>query len=259
MSELLLPESFLFYRRALRLLVDARVPFLVGGAYAFSHYTGICRHTKDLDVFVHKKDVEAALAAFRVQGFHAETVFPHWLAKVYEGDEFIDLIFSSGNALCPVDDQWFQHAVSWTLFDVPVSLAAPEEMIWQKIFIMERERFDGADVNHLLKACGRTLDWDRLLHRVGEHGRVLLSHLILFGYVFPNDADVVPREVIESLLQQAGLKREGGSPSSLCRGTYLSRIQYATDVEVNGYADARVQPRGPMTKSDADAWTNAGR
>jgi hypothetical protein len=29
---------------------------------------------------------------------------------------------------------------------------AVEEMVWQKAFIMERERFDGADVVHLIQA-----------------------------------------------------------------------------------------------------------
>src|SRR5687768_12840211 len=30
-----------FYRRSLALLHDAGVPFMVGGAYAFAHYTGV--------------------------------------------------------------------------------------------------------------------------------------------------------------------------------------------------------------------------
>src|SRR5215210_3540573 len=44
-----------FYCSALTTLLRAGVPFLVGGAYAFQRYTGIERHTKDLDVF---KDVQ---------------------------------------------------------------------------------------------------------------------------------------------------------------------------------------------------------
>ena len=46
---------------------------------------------------------------------------------------------------------------------MPVLLAPPEEMIWSKAFVCERERYDGADVNHLLRACGRQMDWQRLL------------------------------------------------------------------------------------------------
>src|SRR6266446_9055680 len=42
-----------FYRQALLTLQAAQVPFLVGGAYALAHYTGITRHTKDVDIFVY--------------------------------------------------------------------------------------------------------------------------------------------------------------------------------------------------------------
>src|SRR5262249_43850079 len=47
-----------FYLRAMRLLDEASIEFLVGGAYAFERYTGIARHTKDFDIFVHPRDVE---------------------------------------------------------------------------------------------------------------------------------------------------------------------------------------------------------
>jgi hypothetical protein len=43
-------------------------------------------------------------------------------------------------------------------------------MIWSKAFIMERERFDGADVMHLIHENANRLDWNRLLERFGQHG-----------------------------------------------------------------------------------------
>ena len=62
-----------------------------------------------------------------------------------------------------------------------------EEMIWSKAFLMERERFDGADVPHLMRARQQRSNWPRLLPRFGEHWRVLLAHLVLFPYVYPHD------------------------------------------------------------------------
>ena len=44
-----------FFRRALQLLVDAGVPFLVGGAFAHACFTGIRRSTKDLDLFIRRE------------------------------------------------------------------------------------------------------------------------------------------------------------------------------------------------------------
>ena len=41
-----------------RVLVDAEVPFLVGGAFAHACFTGIRRATKDLDLFIRREDYD---------------------------------------------------------------------------------------------------------------------------------------------------------------------------------------------------------
>src|SRR4051794_5536120 len=190
------PDTRAFYCRALTGLQEAGVPFLVGGAYAFERYTGIVRHTKDLDIFVRQADYPRAIAVLEADGCQGEVPFPHWLAKAYCGHHFVDLIFGSGNGVAPVDDDWFTHAVDETVLGIPVQIVPAEEMIWQKALIMERERFDGADVAHLLRARGDRLDWDRLLRRFGQHWRVLLSHLVLFGYIYSDEQAKIPSGVL---------------------------------------------------------------
>ena len=96
--------------RALRALVEAGVPFPVGGAYAYFKYTGLFRDTKDLDVFVRARDLDAALTAPERGGFRAERLDPSWLAKAWDGPWFVDVIFSSAKGLCPIDDACFDHA-----------------------------------------------------------------------------------------------------------------------------------------------------
>src|SRR5215831_2986459 len=100
-----------FYQRSLRLMAGSDIPFLLGGAYALAHYTGIVRHTKDLDLFVRPADARRALEVFARAGYRTELTFPHWLAKAFHGNDFIDVIFNSGNGHCAVDDGWFEHAV----------------------------------------------------------------------------------------------------------------------------------------------------
>ena len=109
------------------------------------------------------------------------------------------MIHSSGNGLCPVDDAWFTHAVEAEVFGGPARLCPPEEILWQKAFIQERERFDGADVAHLIRACGRTMDWRRLLDRFGSHWPVLFGHLTLFRYIYPSEIDCIPPMVLREL------------------------------------------------------------
>ncbi len=95
------------YRRALDTLREADVPFLMGGAFAMRHYTGIKRDTKDLDLFVRRTDVERALAALASAGYRTEITNPVWLAKAVRDDQLVDLIFGSDNSVASVDDLWF--------------------------------------------------------------------------------------------------------------------------------------------------------
>lgn len=106
----LTPKERAFYEAAMDDLDRARVPFLVGGAYALAQYTGIERHTKDFDIFVRRGSCDDALEALRQAGHEVETTFPHWLGKARQGEHFIDLIYASGNGVACVDQSWFEHA-----------------------------------------------------------------------------------------------------------------------------------------------------
>jgi hypothetical protein len=247
-----------FYRSVLLLLREAGVPYLVGGAYALERYTEITRDTKDLDLFVRPDDCQRALDVLAAAGYRTELTSPHWLGKVMMGEEMVDLIFSSGNGIARVDDLWFEHGVEAELLGVTVQLCPPEEMIWSKAFVMERERFDGADVAHLLRACGAALDWPRLLWRFGPHWRVLFAHLILFGFIYPGEGKQVPAALVRDLARRIEVEATSSAPDErLCRGTLLSRAQYLIDVEKWGSADARLAEPAPMTAEDVRSWTQA--
>ena len=253
------PQTRAFYTRTLAVLNESDTEFLIGGAYAFALYTGIERHTKDLDVFTRRADRDRVLGALEAAGYRTEVTFPHWLGKAYGDDGFVDVIYSSGNGIGPVDDEWFAHAVDGRLLGIPVRLVPAEEMIWQKAYIMERERFDGADVAHVIRSRGEQLDWDRLLRRFGPHYRVLLGHLVLFGFTYPAERGVVPDSVLHGLLDR--LKSEApeavNGQGKTCRGTFLSREQYLMDIGRWGYRDARLKPDGPMAPEEVEHWTAA--
>jgi hypothetical protein len=252
------PETRAFYRQALTLLADARIPFLVGGAYALAHYAGIQRHTKDLDLFVRPPDCPRALAVCTQAGYETELTFPHWLGKVRRQDTFVDLIFGSGNGLTEVDDGWFEHAAQATVLDLPVRLCPAEEIIWSKAFVMERERYDGADIAHVIRAHGSRLDWSRLLRRFGPHWRLLLSNLVLFGFIYPSERAQVPDAVLGELLHRFQEELSSAPPPGrICNGTLLSRAQYLADIHSWGYQDPRLEPQGSMSTQDVARWTEA--
>jgi hypothetical protein len=126
------PAGFRFYRDVLACLDREGVPFLVGGAYALGHYTGIVRHTKDLDLFTRPADAPRVLDLIKGCGYRTEMTFAHWLAKAFAEDDFVDVIFSSGNGMCPVDDGWFAHAPPARMLGHQVRLIPAEEMIGRR-------------------------------------------------------------------------------------------------------------------------------
>ena len=157
--------------------------------------------------------------------------------------------------MAEVDERWIAHAVEDEVLGVPVRLCPVEEMIWSKAFIMERERFDGADVAHLLHDCAADIDWARLLERFGEHWRVLYSHLVLFGFIYPTRRGAIPQWVMEELGERLGRELATPPPAlEVCRGTILSRSQYVVDVEERGYRDGRLAPAGNMSRAEIEEW-----
>jgi hypothetical protein len=150
--------------------------------------------------------------------------------------------------------------VTSEVFGIPVRLIPAEEMIWSKAYIQERERFDGADVAHILRRCAETLDWAHLLDRFDAHWRVLLGHLVAFGFIYPGERHRIPRFVMRELISRLHDETAPDAVAAveadhLCGGTLLSRLQYLIDVRERGYRDARLVPEGAMTQDQIDEWS----
>lgn len=250
-----------FYIRTLEILNRCGAPYVVGGGYAMAYYTGIVRHTKDLDVFIRRADRELILDAFANAGFATELTWPHFLVKALHEGDFIDFLYNSGNGLCPVDDDWFTYAVHAEVLGRPAPLCPPEEMVWSKAFVQDRNRFDGADVAHLILAHGDHFDWPRLVRRFRGHEGILLAHLVFFRYIYPGQQANVPQSVLDELYQV--VRSTGGAPpinghradGRVCNGTYLSWDQYLHDVDKAGFSDARARPLGPLTPEEIAHFT----
>ncbi|HEX5236523.1 MAG TPA: nucleotidyltransferase [Silvibacterium sp.] len=180
------------YREVIKVLQQARIPCAVGGAFAVHKHTGIWRETKDLDLLLVATSVPEAMEQLRNAGFETYVEDPVWLAKARCGEYFVDLITGIGNASLLIDKSWIERSVTDDVLGIPCKVLAAEEMIASKVFVAFRERFDGADVAHLIRMCGDKLDWDRVLRLLGEHWELLLWSLVLFAYIYPARTDVVP-------------------------------------------------------------------
>lgn len=221
-----------FYREALQILTENNFKFLVGGGAAMQEYTGINRDSKDLDLFSTNNEFHSILRFFGEKGFKTEYTDVRWLAKVFKEEAFIDLIFNTVNNLCPVDESWFEYAVNGSLFEVPIQYIAPEELIWCKIYIHNRERYDASDINHIILKQGLNLDWERLFRRLDQHWHLLLGQFINFFFVYPSERDIIPRWLFEKLLKRAQSQYDlPTSVEKVCLGPIIDQTQYSIDIK----------------------------
>jgi hypothetical protein len=254
------------YKRALEALNGAGISYVVAGAYAIYAHTGIYRKTKDLDLFFEPGDVVAAARALRDAGFVTRLEDLHWLAKATMGEYFVDLIYGMGNGVAVIDRTWLEHSRPGILAACPVRIASPEELIFHRLFISERHRHDMSDIVHVLLCHGDTLDWERLVARVGEHWPLLLSQILMFSYVYPGYRSNVPDWVPEKLLQQARdqIGRDAEDPD-FTRGPLISRFSFTIDVREWGFESPRAElvrrtRQLPAVKAiaEADVWDERG-
>jgi len=226
-----------FYRYALSMLNDAGFAFLVGGAFALNQYTEIHRDTKDLDIFCKASEYPKILKHFAAQGYHTEITDSRWLAKVFfKDDYFMDIIFNTVNNICKVDDSWFENATPGKMCDVDVRFLSAEDLYWCKIYVQNRERFDGADLNHLIVRYGDKMNWHRIWSQMGQHWQLLLSQLINFQFCYPSQRDLAPRWLMDELLEKAKEQYELPLPQEvLCLGPLIDQTQYGIDVREWNY------------------------
>ena len=149
-----------------------RVPYVVFGAFALQVHTGIWRATKDLDLFLAPEDVPAATRCLKKNGFRCEVKDAVWLHKAHRHGFFIDLITGMSNAVFRVDRSWIENARPTMILDVRARVLAAEELLVSKLFVVRRERFDGADIAHIIYGSQGKLDWDRVLALVNEHWEI---------------------------------------------------------------------------------------
>ncbi len=103
-----------FYAEVLKTLKESKFTFMVAGGFAVNAYTGLRRPTKDIDIFVKA--------------------------------------FGSSNLVAPVTDDWFKDSKTARFFNCEVKIPSVTDLIWSKVFIQNRERYDGADVSsHTVK------------------------------------------------------------------------------------------------------------
>ncbi len=224
------PEQESLFREVIELMERHRVPFAISGAFALHEHTGIWRDTKDLDLFLPAGEVAGALQLLESDGFATDVPDPVWLAKARRDGYYVDLITGMSNAVVRVDRSWIERARRANIFGCSARVLAPEELIASKAFVTRRERFDGADICHVIHGTRGQFNWKRLLHLLGEHWQMLYWYLVLYHYVYPGDFNYVPAEIWEELQQRFQVELAHPNRAIDFRGSLIDEYMFNIDV-----------------------------
>lgn len=227
-----------FYAEILKVLKDSKFSFMVAGGFAVNAYTGLRRPTKDIDVFVKAGDYPKILNKFTSLGYKTTVQDERWIAKIFKGKLYVDLIFGSSNLLAPVNDDWFRETKTARIFNYDVQIPSVTDLIRSKVFIQNRDRFDGPDVAHLILLKHQEINWERLLCDMEQYWEVLLMHLLNFRFIYPSERERVPSWLLRELISRLEHQFELPTPKmKVCRGRMFSVADYTVDVTELGFAD----------------------
>ncbi len=215
-----------FYDKLLNTLIKKKLPFMVGGSFAFMEYTGIQRDTGDIDIKIPYEDHPSILQALSEAGYKTELaeIELNWLAKVTDTDGFYtDLIFAERNGLYKVRRKWLDRATEGTILGHKVKIEPVEELIRSKCYVRNRHRDDSGDVVHLILKQGTNVNWRLLMRRMQPHWELLLSTLVLFLFIYPSERKVIPKWVISHLVDKLNERiKTPPTKNRITRGLLLS-------------------------------------
>ena len=205
-------EEWDVYQRVMHEARSLGVTFAFGGAFATAVYTGELRNTKDFDFYVLPSEREAMIEATRRAGLtdHFERL-PYdrsWIYRASEGNVLVDVIWAMANQRTDVDASWLSRGPLVEIRGERVRALPIEELIWSKLYVLQRERTDWGDVLNLIAAQAASIDWDHLLSQLGDDTPLLAAALGLFAWLTPSRAQALPVTV----WQQLGVRAPEAGP-----------------------------------------------
>jgi hypothetical protein len=189
-------EQWAVYETVIDAAAGRGVRVMLGGAFALAVHTGHWRNTKDLDLFIlpeQRKEAIGTLSDLGLQDYYDQLPYErHWIYRGIVGDIIVDLIWQMANDRAEVERSWLSHATKVEIRGKEVAVLAAEELVWMKIYVMQRDRCDWTDLLNILYARGSRLDWKRLLSRLGSDAPLLTALVTVFRWTCPGRAQQFP-------------------------------------------------------------------
>jgi Uncharacterised nucleotidyltransferase len=146
-------------------LLDADVPFLVGGGLAAWARSGP-KTGHDVDFLVRPADAERARQALADAGYCTEQPSEQWLYKAWVDDVLVDLIFDPSDGT--IGDGHFERADELEVQAVRLNVASLEDVMTSKLLALTEQEPDFSGVLELGRSLREQIDWDAVRKRTAN-------------------------------------------------------------------------------------------
>ena len=205
------------YQRVMERVRSTSIPFAFGGAFATAVYTGRLRNTKDFDFYIlpaHREAWKETVTRAGLQDYYDRLSYDRsWIYRAYSDDVIVDAIWAMANHRADVDQQWLSRGPEVIIRGERLRAIPVEELLWCKLYIMQRERCDWIDVFNLLDARAAWIDWDHLLDRLAVDSPLLAGALAVFAWLAPDRV----RDIPEGVWWRVGLARPSYTDGQISR------------------------------------------
>jgi hypothetical protein len=205
--QLIPPAQWKVYEVAIEALRGSGLRFLLGGAFGLATYTGRWRNTKDIDFFILPEDRETAIGALTLAGFtdyYEQLAYDRgWIYRASRQGLIVDLIWATPNRRTEVDELWFENGCLVRVHSEMLEVVPAEELIWIKLYVLQKDRCDWPDVINLMYAMSSRLNWKRLIERMGADLPLLDGMLTVFGWLCPDRKGDIPVELLKRVELQS--------------------------------------------------------
>jgi hypothetical protein len=206
-------DEWKIYHAAIEVMRSTGRPFMLAGAFSLASYTGLWRNTKDLDFYVLPQDREPMIAALTHAGFvdyfHQLPYVRHWIYRAWKKECIVDIIWAMANQRAQVDENWFTYAPEVTVRGQPLLVVPAEELLWCKLYVLQKDRCDWGDVMNLVHSMGHELDWRHLIERMRDDLPLLIGLLNVYCWACPG-AELHLPEQLRAVLPHCANATNGG-------------------------------------------------
>jgi hypothetical protein len=191
------PAEWSVYQRVFQEARAAGIRFAFGGAFATAFYTGVLRNTKDFDIYIMPEDrdrIREAIGRAGLQDLFDRLPYDRsWIYRGTTDGVIVDAIWAMANQRAKVDVRWMTQGDEVVILGERLRAIPIEELIWAKLYIVQRTRCDWIDVLNLIDTRADRIDWEHLLARLEADQPLLAGALSLFGWLAPPRAGDIPR------------------------------------------------------------------